>query len=92
MMTFYVTGNTLQKVRMLVKYYEGKAAKHRINIETFLGNAVGVGEHPDIVATIDKEIAKYASAIERIEALERIQREWDSERVEAGERYKREDS
>ena len=60
---------------MLIKYYEGMAAKHRINIETFLTNAVGVGEHSDIVATIDKEIAKYASAIEKVEALEKIQRE-----------------
>ena len=63
------------KIRLLIKWYEGKAAKARMNIEVYLENSAGIGEHSDIAEAIDMEVGKYASAIERIEALEKIQRE-----------------
>ena len=63
------------KIEMLVKYYEGLAAKARLNIEVYLSNSVGIGDHSDIVSAIDEEIGKYAGAIERIEALEKVYRE-----------------
>jgi hypothetical protein len=63
------------KIRLLIKWYEGKAAKARLNIEVYLENSAGIGEHSDIAEAIDIEVGRYASAIERIEALEKIQRE-----------------
>ena len=65
----------LDKIEMLIRYYEGLAAKARMNVEVFLENSVGIGEHSDIAEAIDTEVGKYASAVERIEALEKIARE-----------------
>lgn len=41
---------------------DGQIAKHKMNIEIYLNNSVGVGEHPDILEAIESElehIAKY---------------------------------
>jgi len=43
-------------------HFEAHIEKHRINVENLLQNSVGVGEHPDIMDTIEKEleeISKY---------------------------------
>ena len=48
----------------------GHVQKHKANIEVFLSNAVGVGEHSDLIDTIEKEldeIAKYNDQIEMID-------------------------
>ena len=38
----------------LRKYYHGEIAKHKANIEIFLEAHAGVGDHPDVIETIDK--------------------------------------
>ena len=38
------------------KYLEGGVAKHKANIEVFLNQSVGIGEHSDIIDTIEKEL------------------------------------
>jgi len=51
----------------LRKHAEGHIAKHKANVLVYLNNPVGVGEHPDIVETIEKEvleIAKYQDVID----------------------------
>ena len=63
-----------RRIALLIKWYEGKAAKARLNIEVYLENSAGIGEHSDIAEAVDIELGKYASAIERIEALEKIAR------------------
>jgi undecaprenyl pyrophosphate synthase len=48
----------------------GHVQKHKANVEVFLTNAVGVGEHSDLVETIEKEldeIAKYNDQVEMID-------------------------
>lgn len=48
----------------------GHVQKHKANIEVFLSNAVGVGEHTDIIDSIEKEldeIARYNDQIEMID-------------------------
>ena len=35
---------------------QGHIDKHLANIEVYLSNPVGVGEHPDIVEAIEKEL------------------------------------
>ena len=37
-------------------HFEAHIEKHRINVENLLQNSVGVGEHPDIMDTIEKEL------------------------------------
>ena len=73
----------LDKIEMLIRYYEGLAAKARMNVEVFLENSVGIGEHSDITEAIDTEVGKYASAMERIEALDTIYKDFRDFRDES---------
>ena len=43
---------------------------HRANIEVYLQGVVGIGEHSDIMETIQGELDKMASAHDRLEMLE----------------------
>ena len=48
---------------------KGHIKKHTMNVEVYLNNPVGVGEHPDIIEAIEKElemIAKYNDQLEII--------------------------
>ena len=51
------------------KYFEGEIAKHVVNVEVMLDNTVGVGEHPDIVETIEKELEIISSYHDKLEML-----------------------
>jgi hypothetical protein len=53
----------------LEAHAKGHIEKHRINVEIYLTNSVGIGEHSDIIETIEKEldeIAKYQDHLELI--------------------------
>ena len=46
-----------QKLLNAVKSHaQGHIDKHLANIEVYLNNPVGVGEHPDIIEAIEKEL------------------------------------
>ena len=44
----------------LEAHAKGHIEKHRINIEVYLTNPVGIGEHSDIIETIEKELDEIA--------------------------------
>lgn len=50
-------------------YYNGLIAKHQQNVEIYLNQPVGIGEHPDVMAAIESEIDNIAKAHERIEVI-----------------------
>ena len=37
-------------------HFEAHIEKHRVNVENLLQNSVGIGEHGDIMDTIEKEL------------------------------------
>ena len=43
--------------------------KHRMNVEVYLNNPVGVGEHSDIMDTIEKELNQMAEYHDQLEIL-----------------------
>ena len=45
-------------IQALVTSAEGNVAKHKMNVEVYLNNPVGVGEHSDIMETIQEEIVE----------------------------------
>ncbi len=61
--TQYLDINMRDKIKeSLIAHAEGHIKKHSANIEIYLNNSVGIGEHSDILETIEKEleiIAKY---------------------------------
>ena len=45
-------------IAALKSYYVGNINKHLSNVEIYMRQPVGVGEHSDIIETIDKELEK----------------------------------
>ena len=43
--------------------------KHRVNVENLLNNAVGVGEHPDIIEAVEKELDLIAQYDDQLEMM-----------------------
>ena len=52
-----------------IKYYDGLIAKHQQNVDIYLNQPVGIGEHSDVMAAIDNEISAIAQAHEKIEII-----------------------
>ena len=55
-----------QILNALIAHAKGDIEKHRANVDAYLNNPVGIGEHPDIMAAIEGEldmIAKYHDQI-----------------------------
>ena len=50
---------------------KGNIEKARLNVEIYLKNPVGIGEHPDVLAAIQDQIDIIAHEEERIEVLEK---------------------
>ena len=58
-----------QLIKALRAHAQGDIAKHKANIEVYLANPVGIGEHSNIVEAIEGEldmIAKYQDQIDII--------------------------
>ena len=59
-----------QMIEALKQHAEANIKKHKMNVEIYLEKAVGVGEHSDIMETIEKEIGKIAEYHDQLEVLE----------------------
>ena len=58
-----------QILRALIAHAQGDIAKHKANVDVYLEHPAGVGEHTDILESIEKEldtIAKYQDQIDVI--------------------------
>ena len=53
----------------LQKKYEAQMSVSEANLKVLLENPVGVGDHPDIVETVDKEMQKITKAKEMLDEL-----------------------
>ena len=50
---------------------EGNIRKAKLNIEVYLHNPVGIGEHPDVLGAIQDQIDLIAKEEERLEVIEK---------------------
>lgn len=58
-----------QLIKALLAHAQGDIAKHKANVEIYLTNPVGIGEHSNVVEAIEEElnhIAKYQDQIDVI--------------------------
>ena len=53
----------------LIEHAKGHIAKHSANVEVYMEKAVGVGEHPDILEAIEKELNIISMYHDQIEML-----------------------
>ena len=49
----------------------GEIKKHLVNIDVYLHNPVGIGEHPDVLGAIQEQLDIIAHEEERLEVLEK---------------------
>lgn len=54
-------------------HLEGCIKLHEANIEVYLTNPAGIGEHSDIVEAIESELGKIAECSDKLEALARFE-------------------
>ena len=49
--------------------YEAEIEKAKANIQVYLSNPVGIGEHPDLVSAINSQIEVIANAEDRLAVI-----------------------
>lgn len=57
-------------IAALRSHAEGHIQKHLANVEVYLENPAGIGEHPDVFEAVESElmeVAKYHDVLEMIE-------------------------
>ena len=55
----------------LIKKLEGEVAMAKANIDVYMKNPAGIGEHPDVVQAIETQIEVIANAEEKIETIKK---------------------
>jgi hypothetical protein len=57
------------------KHAEAHIEKHRVNVEVYLHNPAGIGEHSDIMDAIEKELTLMAEYEDHLEILNKYFKE-----------------
>ena len=58
-----------QMIKAARLHAEAEIELHKTNIEVYMQKVVGIGEHSDIIETIQKELDSMATAHDRLEML-----------------------
>jgi len=59
--------------------YEAQVSEAHATIKIYLENSVGIGEHPQHIEEVDKQLQKIADAEEKLSALEDFREERNEE-------------
>lgn len=57
-------------VKALMAHAKGEIELHKANVEVYMHNPAGIGEHSDIMEAVQCELDKMAAANDRLEMLE----------------------
>ena len=60
-----------QLIKAITAHATGEIAKHRANVEGYLTNPAGIGEHSDITEAIQTELDKIARYHDQVEVIEK---------------------
>jgi hypothetical protein len=58
-------------IKASISHFQGHIDKHIANVENYFRNSVGVGEHPDVMESIESEIAQIADYDDKLEMLKK---------------------
>ena len=56
-------------ITSLLEQAQGEISKAKANVEIYLHNPVGIGEHPDVLGSIQDQLDVIAKAEERIDVI-----------------------
>ena len=56
-------------LKALYSHAAGHLQKHKANIEVYLANPAGIGEHPDIIEAMEKELDFVAQFDDQLQLL-----------------------
>ena len=60
-----------QLIRALLAHAQGEIEKHKANVEVYLTNPVGIGEHSDVTGAIGDELDKIARYHDQVEVIQK---------------------
>ncbi len=63
----------MDKLEAAKKYYEGLAAEAEATIDTYLNSAVGIGEHPQVMQELRKQIEILGESRDGIDTITTLQ-------------------
>ena len=58
-----------QLLKALLANATGEIEMHKANVEVYLTNPVGIGEHPDVTEAIQQELDKIARWHDQVEVI-----------------------
>ena len=61
-------------IEATIAHVEGKIAYHKANVEVYLTNPAGIGEHPDIMEALLSEMKEIAEHQDILEVAQNIPR------------------
>lgn len=73
---------SLDKLEAAKKYYEGIAAEAEVTIDTYLSFSVGIGEHPQIMEELRKQISILSEARDGIDTIISLQNRDKAKKVQ----------
>ena len=60
-----------QILNALIAHAKGDIEKHKANVEVYLTNPAGIGEHSDILEAIEQELDMIAKYMDQIEVIQK---------------------
>ncbi len=60
-----------QMIKALIAHAQGDIEKHKANIEVYLSNPAGIGEHSDIMEAMEHELDMIAKYMDQIEVIQK---------------------
>ena len=58
-----------QMINALLAHAKGDLEKYRANVEVYLNNPAGIGEHSDVMEAVEQELDKIVKYHDQIEVL-----------------------
>ena len=63
--------NRENMIEAIKEHAKGHIKKHSMNVEIYLKNAAGVGEHPDVLDAVEKELKIIAEYDDQLEIIKK---------------------
>ena len=63
--------NKKNMIEAIKDHAKGHIKKHSMNVEIYLKNSTGIGEHPDVMEAVEKELKIIAEYDDQLEVIKK---------------------